>query len=160
MFKQLETKKIENLWVRICRDSTSQCKMISHVETKPFSKFWRPKNMIRAFTEIKLKKQKKKKRKLFFFHYYKNGHVLYNYMDKFSKNYMMVETEINSPKCTKKIEFAVLVNLFPALSVQKFLPITNITLPYWTIGDKLTIRLYLRAGCRVTSEDGTTWPAP
>lgn len=58
--------------------------------------------MIRAFTEIKLKKQKKKKRKLFFFHYYKNGHVLYNYMDKFSKNYMMVEdeTEINSPKCT------------------------------------------------------------
>jgi len=57
--------------------------------------------------------------------------------------------EVCIPKCKRKLEFDVLVNLFPAASVQKFLSITSTNRPYCTSLDIATMRENSRSGWRI-----------
>lgn len=64
------------------------------------------------------------------------------------------------PKCKIKVEFDVLINLFPARSVQKPLSITNINRPYNSLFDTPRTREYSISGRRTLRVEGITWPAP
>lgn len=64
------------------------------------------------------------------------------------------------PKCKKKLEFAVLVNLFPEASVQKSLAIAITILPYSTSDDIETTMEYWRPGLITFSVECNTLAAP
>jgi hypothetical protein len=65
----------------------------------------------------------------------------------------------NSPKCTKKIELAALVNsVSSSISTEVLLHYQYHTSIKKTLGYKPT-RVYFRFGSRTVREHGITWPA-